>query len=60
MIRLACICCDRDDCDGVSEIPPGWTDVVEVPSAPDLLSDWWTHSGICPECAVEDVLDGVL
>jgi len=29
-IRLACQHCDTDECDGVTEIPPDWSDVQEV------------------------------
>lgn len=31
-IRLACRLCDRDDFDGVAEVPGNWFDVEEVQS----------------------------
>ncbi len=61
-IRLACQYCDTDDGDGVSDIPPGWSDVQEVQSlaasrepveAGDKSRspfDWFTHLGVCPDC----------
>ena len=65
-IRLACVDCDRDDCDGVAEIPAGWVDVSEVSSLAEALTtyeegdgeppegysvlDWYTHLGWCPDC----------
>jgi hypothetical protein len=32
MIRLACLYCSRDDCDGIEDLAeaPGWTDIQEV------------------------------
>ena len=62
-IRLACLHCDRDDCDGIQEIPADWLDVFEFQSDESSLDeipvddqsrsslDWYTHIGICPECA---------
>ena len=61
-IRLACFYCDSDDCDGVDEVPPGWTEVEEFQSYAASLEevspndparsplDWYTHLGVCPEC----------
>ena len=62
-IRLGCFYCDREDCDGISEIPDDWTDVQEVQSLTESLRpvaldelgnrsvlDWQTHLGVCPEC----------
>lgn len=61
-IRLACRHCDTEECDGVAEIPPTWTDVDEVQSYAESLeeilpedisrspTDWYTHLGVCPEC----------
>jgi len=62
-IRLGCIYCDRDDGDGISEIPADWSDVHEVqplvesrrPVAEGELHlrsvfDWQTHLGVCPAC----------
>ena len=54
--------CDTDECDGVAEVPPGWTDVEEVQSHAASQEevpvddptrsplDWYTHLGVCPEC----------
>jgi hypothetical protein len=62
LIRLACRHCDRSECDGVTEIPPGWTDIEEVqsleasqqPVTADEQTrsafEWYTHLGTCPEC----------
>lgn len=61
-IRLACLYCDTDECDGVSGIPPGWSDVEEVQSLAASQQEvpldhptrspleWYTHLGVCPEC----------
>ena len=61
-IRLACQYCDTAECDGVTEIPPDWSDVQEVqsiaascePIAPDDQTrsplEWYTHLGVCPAC----------
>jgi hypothetical protein len=48
MIRLACMSCDRDDCDGIDEIPEDWHDVSEWDE--ETVGCWWTHMGDCPEC----------
>ena len=67
-IRLACQNCDTDECDGVDEIPPDWTDVFEVQSfeqscipvtsnVNDLhhsAFSWYTHLGLCPKCRESD------
>lgn len=50
-IRLACVYCDDDSCDGVAEIPDGWEDVEVVDTGKQEDSDWWTHLGTCPGCA---------
>lgn len=65
-IRLGCLHCDRDDFDGVSELPQDWTNVapvqrwelairpVEAKSGDELsIFDWQTHLGICPDCQAE-------
>lgn len=40
-IRLGCAGgCLRDDCDGIREIPPGWTDITEHQSLKDALSTY--------------------
>lgn len=61
-IRLACLYCDTDECDGVAAIPPNWTEVEEVQSYAESLKEisaddsirspleWYTHLGVCPEC----------
>ena len=38
-IRLACFYCDTDECDGVDEVPPGWTEVEEFQSYAASLED---------------------
>jgi hypothetical protein len=60
-IRLSCLHCDNDDCDGVDEIPADWKYVDEVQSYEDSMDDtvedgqWWTHLGVCPDCiAIEE------
>jgi hypothetical protein len=62
LIRLACQYCDTSDCDGVTEIPPDWSDVQEVQSLAESqepvtaedqtrsVFEWYTHIGTCPEC----------
>lgn len=61
-IRLGCLYCDRNDFDGVDELPADWEDIGEVrsygeaskPIAADDMTrsvlDWQTHLGTCPEC----------
>ena len=61
-IRLACSRCDRDDFDGVDELPADWTDITIVQSWDDSVSEvefddhstspteWYTHLGTCPDC----------
>lgn len=54
-IRLACRVCDREDADGVSEIPDDWVGVIEErQSSVDLIEAWWTHIGTCPDCSSEN------
>lgn len=62
VIRLACLHCDTDECDGVMEIPLDWSDVFEVQSYEDACKpvalddavrspfEWYTHLGVCPDC----------
>ncbi len=65
--RLGCFHCDREDYDGVTELPKDWTDITEVQTleqaltpvdftAPTRLNifEWQTHLGVCPECQTED------
>lgn len=61
-IRLACMFCDRDDCDGIAKIPRDWFSVDEVQTYEESMReadfddpkvsvlDWYTHLGVCPEC----------
>jgi hypothetical protein len=62
-IRLGCACCDRDDFDGVDELPTDWERITELQSYEQSLVpkgfsgrdnesclDWQTHLGICPDC----------
>lgn len=58
-IRLACLFCDRDDCDGVETIPASWFSVDEIQSYEASLQEadaegdpfaWYTHLGVCPTC----------
>jgi hypothetical protein len=62
-IRLACLLCEREDCDGIDEIPADWYDVDEFQSYESSVEEipvedqsrspleWHTHLGVCPECA---------
>lgn len=61
-IRLGCGTCDRNDFDFVSVLPNDWSDVSEVQSYEESISevalndksrspfDWQTHLGTCPRC----------
>ena len=57
-IRLACVCCDRDDFDGVWRRPKDWTSIHKHQTLKQSLapinesenSDWFTHLGLCPDC----------
>ena len=58
-IRLGCLFCDRDDCDGVTEIPASWFSVEHVQDVAASMREagldedvtfWQTHLGVCPEC----------
>jgi len=60
-IRLGCTSCDREDFDGVDELPTDWDDIDEVRSFAEATRevdfeyksrsplDWHTHLGVCPE-----------
>lgn len=50
-LRLMCRRCDREDADGVFEIPDGWTEIIEDKTHGDDDGKWWTHSGVCPDCS---------
>jgi hypothetical protein len=66
-IRLACYTCDREDFDGINEIPSSWIDVVEVQSLEESRRpvdfgdldrspcEWYTHLGNCPDCQQEEL-----
>jgi hypothetical protein len=61
-IRLGCDHCDREDFNGVDELPTDWTDIQNVRSFEEAtrevafddqsrsVFDWQTHLGVCPEC----------
>lgn len=58
-IRLGCLFCDRNDCDGIEMIPVSWFSVEEVQGLEaslkeagdaDKVSSWQTPLGVCPEC----------
>lgn len=63
-IRLACIYCDTDACDGIDRIPRDWVDVDEFQSYEQSLqevtpedptrspTEWYTHLGVCPDCQI--------
>ena len=63
-IRLGCSYCDREDFNGIDELPSDWTDIHEVQSFEEAIRevdfddqsrsvfDWQTHLGACPECQV--------
>ena len=65
-IRLSCMCCDRDDFDGIDRLPEDWEDIDEVqsyeestrefdPDDPDGdVTLWETHIGVCLDCQNED------
>ena len=65
-IRLGCVRCDREDFDGVDELPHNWEDIDELQSYEDSIKEvaaddpsgdvtfWQTHLGVCPDCQQED------
>ena len=65
-IRLGCVCCQREDFDGITSLPGDWQDIDEVQSLEDSLREiapddpdgdvtfWETHLGVCPDCQRED------
>ena len=67
-IRLACSACDRDDYDGVSQLPRGWINItkmqlwqesllrVEDEDQDQSVFQWYTHLGTCPDCQRENEL----
>ena len=50
LIHLACIRCDREDCDGVYELPRDWRDIEEAQDSDER----WKHLGLCPRCAAKE------
>ena len=65
-IRLGCDHCDRNDFDGVLELPKDWLNITEVQSWEESqrpvdsdeenrsVFEWQTHLGTCPECNAEE------
>lgn len=54
-IRLACRDCDTVEADGIkinAEALAAWRNIQELEES----SEWYTHLGICPRCAAEDLL----
>ena len=61
-IRLACNECDRNDFDGINQLPADWEDIEEVQSLEQSRQEvdindqsrspleWYTHLGTCPDC----------
>ena len=61
-IRLGCICCMREDYDGIDKLPDDWEDIDEVQSYEESIREvdpddvdadvtfWETHMGVCPDC----------
>lgn len=70
-IRLACRFCDRDDCDGVRELPFDWFAIEEVQAFEVAIQtaaasntrtsvfDWYTHLGVCPDCYEVEILPAI-
>jgi len=62
--RIACVECDRDDYDGTSitkAVRDGWKDIGKEDCVDDQIGCWWTHTGTCPDCVAEQLIDeGVL
>lgn len=63
-IRLACLFCDRDDCDGVETVPVAWFSVAETQAYEASLQEacigadpwaWYTHLGVCPDCQTTEL-----
>ncbi len=64
--RLGCGACDREDFDGVEELPSDWLRITLVQSLGDSYQEvdqpgqaskpfaWYTHLGTCPECQAEE------
>ena len=65
-IRLGCHACDRDDFDGISELPSDWLDITAVQSLEQSRREVdqsdrsrsplerYTHLGTCPDCQEEE------
>ena len=68
-IRLGCLFCDRNDYDGVRELPGDWTDIDEVQSFEESIKPididdshgdvtfWQTHMRGCPDCLRQEPID---
>ncbi len=66
-IRLGCICCYREDFDGIDKLPNDWEDIDEMQSYEESIQEvdpddpsgdvtfWETHIGVCPECQKQHV-----
>ncbi|MDZ4852612.1 MAG: hypothetical protein SGI77_25260 [Pirellulaceae bacterium] len=65
-IRLGCIHCDRNDFDGVKEMPSDWHEIFPIQTWHASIEEierndplkrsalvWETHLGVCPECYEE-------
>ena len=60
-IRLGCMCCGRDDFDGIDKLPDDWEEIDQVQSYEESIQEvgpdddgdvmfWETHVGVCPDC----------
>jgi hypothetical protein len=61
-IRLACMYCDTQECDGIDRFPDDWIEIDSVQSYEESCAkafpsdstrsvlDWYTHLGVCPDC----------
>jgi hypothetical protein len=55
-LRLACICCDRVDGDGITmreALKAGWQGITELVVV-FQEDDWWDHLGECLDCYREN------
>lgn len=69
-VRLACVECERDDCDGITPEQLGklvadgkwggvhriqsWWESMDVEHCDDH-GEWWTHLGYCTTCLMDEV-----
>lgn len=61
-MRLACSDCDRNDCDGINQLPADWEGIEEMQTLEQSRREvdindqsrspleWYTHLGTCPDC----------